>query len=301
MACRVAVKLRACSRLTGKLCNVNLHTGMPRIERPTVITIATGDALCFARVIDDNVVDVTTSTDIELASRRQPVRLALLKQGEVHVWCAHVMALLKDLDYLNAVLSADEHAREQRYVHEKDAQRFAVVRGLLRCILGSYLETSADELAFTHGPFGKPMVDHSLQFNVSHSDGLAVLALAWNVPVGIDIERIAGRVDVLEIAAKFFGAEEHEYLRALPALERERAFYRIWTRKEACSKLSGAGIGGLGSSSPPCEVTTERAESAGQTSSTAATYRVVELSVHPDYCAALAVGRSAAAIRPESV
>ena len=205
----------------------------------------------------------------ELAWQRE--RLEFLKEGELHVWCALIPALRNELASLKAVMSEDERAREQRYVRDADAQQFSIGRGLLRCLLSSYLGPPPDQLTFTYGPFGKPMLAQSVQFNVSHSDALIVVVLAWGNQVGVDIERIDRRVNLLELAARFFPAEEHEYLSALPNTERDRAFYRMWTRKEACVKATGDGLRAL--------------DQCGSC-------RMIELSLHPDYCAAIAIAPS---------
>jgi 4'-phosphopantetheinyl transferase len=191
-------------------------------------------------------------------------------------------------------MSEDERVREQRYFRDADAQRFSMGRGLLRCLLGSYLGTPPEQLTFTYGPFGKPMLAHSLQFNVSHSDALFVVAVAWSNQVGVDIERINRRVDLLELAARFFPAEEHEYLLAIPNAERDRAFYRMWTWKEACVKATGDGLRALSQCGPSIAKNLGRDPVTGRClpKSSVGSCRMIELSLHPDYCATIAIAPS---------
>ena len=71
------------------------------------------------------------------------------------------------------------------------------------------------------------------------------IAVGWRVPVGVDIELVDRRVDALSFAARFFRAEEHRHLQGLEGKARDRAFFRMWTQKEASLKATGIGIRGL--------------------------------------------------------
>jgi 4'-phosphopantetheinyl transferase len=80
-----------------------------------------------------------------------------------------------------------------------------------------------------------------LQFNLAHSHGVAVIAVAGSGAVGIDIERVRP-LDVEGIINSFFSTAEVEVILAQPPADRLRAFFTCWTRKEAYLKATGDGI-----------------------------------------------------------
>ena len=148
----------------------------------------------------------------------------------VEVW--HV-----DLDApARPVLSREEHARASRYARGEDGRRWAAARASLRVLLGERVGVHPREVAFTHGPHGKPHVDGGPCFNLSHTGGIALVALAGAREVGIDVERTDRR--------------SHAILRALTEHEREALgerpghldLMRIWCRKEALAKATGGGL-----------------------------------------------------------
>jgi 4'-phosphopantetheinyl transferase len=122
-------------------------------------------------------------------------------------------------------------------------------RAILRTILGGYLDRKPRELAFLHGAQGKPRLAlkhwmDSLHFNVSHTDSLALYAVARGGEVGVDIERVRDVPDWSDIADIFFAPWEQDGLRDLPDERRRLAFLQAWTRREALLKTSGAGLAG---------------------------------------------------------
>jgi len=101
---------------------------------------------------------------------------------------------------------------------------------------------------FYEGPNGKPVLassagEDTLHFNLSHSCGLAVYAITRAVPLGVDVERIRPMNDMQDIASRFFTAHENGLLQAVSSHQRLEAFFNCWTRKEACLKATGQGIG----------------------------------------------------------
>ncbi|MBZ5536431.1 MAG: 4'-phosphopantetheinyl transferase superfamily protein [Acidobacteriia bacterium] len=146
------------------------------------------------------------------------------------------------------LLSSDEQERAARFHFEVDRRRFIVGRGLLRTILGQYLEVQPTALRFQYEPQGRPSLaaperKEKLSFNLSDSGDLAVYALALNRRIGIDLERLRAVPDMLEIAKRFFASEEFDELCSLPGGLQREGFFRCWTRKEAYLKAIGEGLG----------------------------------------------------------
>jgi 4'-phosphopantetheinyl transferase len=86
------------------------------------------------------------------------------------------------------------------------------------------------------------MEGSDVQFNVSHSHGMGLIAIARGRKVGCDIERIEPRFADEQIPERFFSPREVAALRALPESEQCEAFFRCWTRKEAFIKACGMGV-----------------------------------------------------------
>lgn len=175
--------------------------------------------------------------------RPAPARVSV-SSGEVHVWRAWI-ARRNDFDDLAASLAEDERRRAARFHFDADRQRFIAARGVLRRLLGNYLQMPPAEVAFEYGPQGKPQLRDPavsrLCFNLAHSGDLALYAFAADRRVGVDVEWSREVVEAMSIARKYFTPEESKHLQAMSA-DRMAAFFRLWTRKEAVIKAVGTGI-----------------------------------------------------------
>ena len=169
-----------------------------------------------------------------------------LASDEVHVWCARLDASPESTSRLYATLAEAERGRSARFRFERDRERFIVAHGVLRDLLGRYLRTEPRRIRYVHGPFGKPDLGPEfggrLRFNLSHSAGLALIAVTAGSDVGVDLERVRPRSDYAEIARCFCSAAEVEHLSVLPEPLYAEAFVRCWTKKEAYVKACGDGL-----------------------------------------------------------
>ena len=175
-----------------------------------------------------------------------PVDLAL-SGDEVHVWRASLDQPASREQNLRRTLTARELDRAGRFHLQTDRQRFIVARGLLRAILGRYLDVEPDQLRLGYGICGKPYLAsmcglNALKFNLSYSNGLALYAVTRGREIGIDLEHVRPIPEAERIAEQFFSAREKGVLRALPARLKQRAFLTCWTRKEAYIKARGDGL-----------------------------------------------------------
>src|SRR5262249_12645966 len=140
-----------------------------------------------------------------------------------------------------------EEQRMRRFRFDEDRRRYLLGRGLLRLLLGHYLELTPDLLRFDYTPFGRPhlaagLAPQLLEFNVSHSGELILIAVAAGRSLGIDVEQIRADVEVKAIAARFFSPSEQEALGRLAEGQQVEAFFDCWTRKEAYIKAKGDGL-----------------------------------------------------------
>lgn len=145
---------------------------------------------------------------------------------------------------LERILSSDEKERANRFRFDHLQKSFVVARGALRVLLGRYLGVSPASVQFIYGAAGKPGLTEpvSLQFNASHSGGLAVFAFTAGCEIGVDVEQIRPMPDMQNIADRFFCAEEAAELMTLSGNQRTHAFFLCWTRKEAYIKATGEGL-----------------------------------------------------------
>ncbi len=177
---------------------------------------------------------------------RPPDNLSMA-ENEVHIWRAALDVSAHVLDDMRRLLSQDEIGRAERFYFEKDRNHFIMARGLLRTLLGRYLHVEPAYVHFGYNAYGKPFVElpangpHMLNFNLSHSRGLALYAFTYTRHVGIDVEYMRS-VDYEQIAQHFFSPYEHAILCSLPAAARREAFFHCWTRKEAYIKARGEGL-----------------------------------------------------------
>jgi 4'-phosphopantetheinyl transferase len=174
--------------------------------------------------------------------------MASLPPDEVHVWTASRDAPDDAVEAFRALLNDDERRRADRFAFAHDRRRFAVSRGLLRTILGTYLDRPPGSLRFVANGHGKPGLDPNLNidlpicFNLSHSGPWVVYALTLGRDLGVDIEQIRPEFGGFAIAERFFALGEIAELRALPEASRALAFFHGWTRKEAYIKAKGKGL-----------------------------------------------------------
>lgn len=166
---------------------------------------------------------------------------------EIHIWSAALNQLDSSLSKFIQTLSIDERIRAARFHFDRDRNHFIVKRGILRTILGSYLNVEANRLQFCFGKNGKPSLadalgNKTIGFNVSHSNGIALFAFVRDYEIGVDIERIRDIPEMDEIVEQFFSPKENAVFRSLPESEKKEAFFNCWVRKEAFIKAIGDGL-----------------------------------------------------------
>jgi len=174
----------------------------------------------------------------------EPPQSPSLETGTVHVWRVALDQPDESLDRFRRTLEPDELNRACRFHFEKHRRHFIVARGFLRSVVARYLETQPEALRFSYGAYGKPALasEHVLRFNLSHSHEVALLAVALDAELGVDVEHIRADFASEEIARRFFSRAEVEVFNALPQEEQVAAFFRCWTRKEAYIKAIGKGL-----------------------------------------------------------
>ncbi|SIT49152.1 4'-phosphopantetheinyl transferase (modular protein) [Paraburkholderia piptadeniae] len=180
----------------------------------------------------------------------------------MHVWVLDEPVIGQACSSLVHTLSQDERQHAQAYRHEGDRNNFIARRSMLRWLIGVYLRSRPESLRFNVTRHGKPALQWPrgtrLAFNVSHTDGLALLAFALNCRVGIDVERQIEGIDFANVGRGIFSPVEESVLAAARP-DSATAFLSIWTRKEALLKALGSGL-----LVEPASYTTEDAPALGE-------------------------------------
>ena len=169
-------------------------------------------------------------------------KLSMPEAQELHLWLIELDQ--SDTGFLS-LLSTDELSRREGFASLDEARRFAVARGAARSILGKYLGAAANAIEFAYGPLGKPEIQQpccNLRFNLSHAGDKALLAVRTDWEVGVDLEPVRSRGNMLKIAGRVFAPEIAEGLKDLEGDERLHAFFSHWTGMEARAKALGKGV-----------------------------------------------------------
>lgn len=278
-----------------------------------------------------------------------------LAPGDVHVWRLALDLPPAAVAALEAaVLAPDERARAARLRRAGDGGRFGVARARLRQVLAAYLDGSPAALRFAVDAAGKPgLVEPGpstaasggrieergpaegigLAFNLSHSEGVAIVAVASDGRVGVDVEAVRPRAALAAIAARYFDPSERAWLAdtaaGLPgdaadaavdaaadaavdaranddtAVARSAAFYTVWTAKEALTKAVGTGLSAgfrrftvAVAADGALAVASDAARGPGSAAATGADegWTLQRLPLEPGFIGALAVDRPAVAV-----
>jgi 4'-phosphopantetheinyl transferase len=173
-----------------------------------------------------------------------------LPGGEIHLYFSRPEHV-SDPDLLRryaALLSDDERARMSRFHFSRNREQYLLARALVRASLSRYYPVDPASWRFDRNAYGKPEVTHPeadlpIRFNLSHTNGLSVCAIARNHAVGVDVEntRRTTHSGFLSLA-RYFSPVEIEELHALPENRQTARFFDYWTLKESYIKARGAGF-----------------------------------------------------------
>lgn len=164
--------------------------------------------------------------------------------GGVHLWIAALEAT--EWPAPDGLPSA-ERRRAGRILRPESAARWAGSRWALRTVLARYLDEEPAAIALGVSELGKPRLDGNpvrLEFNLSHSGALALIAVASGREVGVDVEKTEPGRDFVALAERSFDPAAAEAVRAAAPEQRSGVFYAAWARHEALAKCDGGGLAG---------------------------------------------------------
>ncbi len=166
---------------------------------------------------------------------------------DVHIWRVFLPVLECRKDGLEKFLSEEQIERGQRIIRYPERNYHPIKAGMLRALIGKYLDVNPVNVNFVMSQYGKPalapgLTEQKLEFNVSHSGDWFFLALTLRNPVGIDLEETKRDFPVVHVSGRFFSAQEASLVKMAPESSRPATFFRIWVRKEAYIKAVGKGL-----------------------------------------------------------
>lgn len=170
-----------------------------------------------------------------------------LEARQVHVWISSTNLHRSAVEGLKRNLSADELERAKLFRFEEPRNQYVVSRGLLRVILARYVGRPANELLFSLESCGKPRLGDGgerprIQFNLSHSGTICVIAVTRLEMVGVDVEEARSDIDMDAITRRILTERERGEFDRLSEGERSSWFYSAWSKKEAFVKAVGLGM-----------------------------------------------------------
>lgn len=191
-------------------------------------------------------------------------------------------------------LTESEQRKSERFSSNRGRSRYVFAHGMLRTILGCYMNRSPREVGITHGPFGKPSLaeppaGHEITFSLSHSYDIVLCAFSLGRRVGIDVEHVRLIEGFRDIVENYFSPVERSAILSAPVEEQLNVFFRAWTRKECLLKACGAGFSfDLDRFSVPIEAL-PYFQNLGDIISTHTSWSICDVKLEPTYIASLAV------------
>ncbi|MDJ0846653.1 4'-phosphopantetheinyl transferase family protein [Crocosphaera sp.] len=223
---------------------------------------------------------------------KHPPQPLTINPQEVHLWKTNLEQSSINVENSFKLLNAAEKNKAQRFRFEKHQKRFTIARSSLKRILSLYLSITPQKVEFKYNDYGKPQLLEQinkidLQFNVSHSENIAIYGITCHYLIGVDVEYIRPMPEAESLAKRFFSQNEFEHISRLSPEEKNREFFKLWTAKEAYLKAIGQGIGG---GLEKVEIATdEPVRFVNLPETHQINYKLSYLNPHPNYLGAIAV------------
>lgn len=168
-------------------------------------------------------------------------------QKSINIYYGSQIDFPQDLSYLHQFLSDKEVERSKRFFHKRDERTYVISHALLNKKISEQLGYDFNRIKINYFENKKPYIEgRPFDFNLSHSSDYFAFALSGseNHFVGVDIEIIKTKTDIVPIVNRYFHKNEIDYVldNRLYAIKQHSRFYEIWTRKEAFLKMPGLGL-----------------------------------------------------------
>ena len=174
-----------------------------------------------------------------------------ISSNDIHLWYALDEEIVDPrlLEQCFAVLSDEEKQRQSRFHFSRHRHQYLVTRALIRTLLSHHTDHAFPPAHWQFGEndYGRPHVTNlpsgcALQFNISHTEKMVVIALSNDSEIGVDVEYLNKDRNFMGLAKSSFSPEEQSDLYELDEEKRKDRFYDLWTLKEAYIKAKGMGL-----------------------------------------------------------
>lgn len=188
---------------------------------------------------------------VETLAAENHCAVPLPAEDTVHVWGFSLQGNDAVIDAFSRSLSEEERMRSVRFIHREHGLLYVLAHGGLRALLARYTGQDSSTLQFCASAAGKPSLvsrggqPHAIRFNLSHSHGRMLVAVAQGHEIGVDVEQIRETVEVKKLAERFFAEAEYRHVLRCSSEEQAKQFYCYWVAKEAVLKGQGMGITSL--------------------------------------------------------
>ena len=167
----------------------------------------------------------------------------------IRVWIIDTDIAPDTAESYERLLEESEFANAADFLRAHDRHRYLVAHGARRLILGRELGVEPQSLTFAPDASGKPALAspdgaaHVPHISLAHDGALALLAVAANREVGVDVRKLVEGLDPVDMSERYFLPFEARYVAGgHDLLEQTDRYARLWTRKEAAAKVAG-GLG----------------------------------------------------------
>lgn len=173
-----------------------------------------------------------------------PISPIHLNSEEIHIWGCSLDIDESEVRYAVKLLSEDELAKANRFVSPQHRRHFLAAHAGLRRILSLYSGVLPAELVIQRAPAGKPFLRDwpSICFNLSHSYDRALVAVAQDRKIGIDLEKVRPEVDVVRLAKRFLSVKDQVFIEQGGSAHQHERFLKAWVTREAVFKATGTGL-----------------------------------------------------------
>ena len=168
-----------------------------------------------------------------------------LPNNQIDVWKIEIPKHYSEENNLLSLLSENEKMRASKFATSALASRYIISQGILRRILANYLSINPEAISYTFGTYKKPYLEDktsNIQFNLSHSGDMALVAISSEDEVGVDIEIINEKALEKNLAPSILSPNEFTAFQRMQKMQQIEAFFSAWTHKEALLKLMGVGL-----------------------------------------------------------
>jgi 4'-phosphopantetheinyl transferase len=168
----------------------------------------------------------------------------IIKKGEVLILVFEIDSTQEKWSDYDKTLSKNEKNKANEFQYLDDKLSFTKCRSILRSTLSKWLNCGPSEINIIHRENGKPYLEHSkvIEFNITHTKGLAAIAFSIDSEVGIDVENLNREINLDQVAKKVFTTSEQSLINANNQNDKKKMFYRLWTSKESYLKATGLGF-----------------------------------------------------------